>query len=87
MWILLSLAAGLAAGFLLRSWDLVGPVVQVAEPIGQVWVNALRMCVIPLVVSCIVVSVGSSLDTTALGRIGWRAAALFLRRKSNGSWR
>lgn len=75
--ILAALVAGVGSGVLLRTWNVAGPVIEVAEPLGQVWVNALRMCVIPLVVSCIIVSVGSSLDTTALGRIGWRAAALF----------
>lgn len=74
---LVGLAGGLTAGFLLRTNGPVTFFLAIAEPIGQLWVNALRMCVIPLVVSCLIVSVGSTLNTGALGNIGRRAVGLF----------
>ncbi|MGE0359280.1 MAG: dicarboxylate/amino acid:cation symporter [Vicinamibacterales bacterium] len=75
---LFGLVVGLGVGFLLRWSGSVDVVVGIAQPVGQLWVNALRMCVTPLVVSCLVVSVGSALNTEALGRIGRGAVALFL---------
>jgi proton glutamate symport protein len=46
------------------------------EPIGQLWVNAIRMTVIPLVVSALIVAV-SETDARAMGRMGSRAFAAF----------
>ena len=48
------------------------------EPIGTLWVNALRMTVIPLVVSAILMGVTSLPDTKTIGRIGGRAFVLFI---------
>ena len=48
------------------------------EPIGTLWVNALRMIVIPLVVSAILLGVTSLPDARTIGRIGGRAILLFL---------
>lgn len=74
---LVGLVGGLGSGFLLRTSGPLPFVLEIAEPIGQLWVNGLRMCVIPLVVSCLVVSVGSTLNTAALAGIGRRAVGLF----------
>ena len=72
---LLGLLGGLGFGFLEPA--LPGPLFDALNLIGQTWVNGLRLTVIPLVVSCLVVSVGSSHDVATLGRIGRRAAVLF----------
>jgi Na+/H+-dicarboxylate symporter len=74
---LLGLLAGFAVGFLLGPAAQGRPLFDTLELLGQTWVNGLRLTVIPLVVSCLVVSVGSSHDAAALGRIGRRAAVLF----------
>src|SRR5688500_4012716 len=42
------------------------------------WVNALRMTVIPLVVSAILIGINSLPDARTIGRIGGRAILLFL---------
>jgi Na+/H+-dicarboxylate symporter len=47
------------------------------EPLGRIWVNAIRMTVIPLVGSLLVVGVVGT-DVRAVGRIGGRAIGLFL---------
>jgi Na+/H+-dicarboxylate symporter len=47
-------------------------------PIGTVWVNAIRMTVIPLVVSLIVTGVASATDVKSVGRIGGRSLLVFV---------
>ena len=76
--ILVALVAGLGVGFLLRGSSVATMVIAIADPIGQMWINGLRMCAVPLVFSCLVVSVGSMQDTAALGRLGRRAIWFFL---------
>src|SRR5204862_8284195 len=39
---------------------------------GALWVNAIRMTVIPLVVSVLVTGVASAADVSAIGRLGGR---------------
>jgi len=41
-------------------------------PIGTIWVNAIRMTVIPLVVALIITGVASARDVAGIGRMGWR---------------
>lgn len=46
-------------------------------PIGTLWVNAIRMTVIPLVVSLLITGVASATDVSAIGRIGGRSLVVF----------
>jgi proton glutamate symport protein len=46
-------------------------------PIGTLWVNAIRMTVIPLVVSLLITGVASATDVSAIGRIGGRTLVVF----------
>src|SRR5437773_12132828 len=55
----------------LRAADAVGP-------IGSLWVNAIRMTVIPLIVSLIVTGIASAADVKSIGRIGARTLIVFL---------
>ena len=70
--------AGLLAGLLLglgASAQGPGALMDFAtgvEPVGTIWMNLLRMCVVPLVVSAIVSGVGSLGDLRRLGRVGAR---------------
>ena len=73
---------GLAAGFVVglalaainpSTADKVGTVLS---PVGTVFVNLIRMTVIPLVVSMLIASIGSRRSSEALGRVGARAAVL-----------
>src|SRR2546422_7338535 len=48
------------------------------EPIGAIWVNAIRMTVIPLIVSLIVTSVASATAVKAVGRLGGRPLLVFV---------
>jgi proton glutamate symport protein len=47
-------------------------------PIGTLWVNAIRMTVIPLVVSLLITGVASASDVRAIGRLGGRTLVVFL---------
>jgi len=74
-----ALVLGFAVGVGVRaiSPDLSAAVLAVAEPIGTIWVNAIRMTVIPLVVSLIVTGIAQSTGTGAVARLGGRALAIF----------
>jgi Na+/H+-dicarboxylate symporter len=53
-------------------------IVSWVEPVGTLWVNAIRMTVIPLVVSLLITGVASCSDLHMIRRIGGRALASFL---------
>ena len=78
--VLLSLAVGLVLGIAIASagagwWEALPGLV---EPIGLLFVNAIRMTVIPLVASGLIVGVASMRDARAVGRLGGRALGLFV---------
>ena len=78
--VLVGLGAGLGAGIAIaatQSAALLGAADAVA-PVGTLWVNAIRMTVIPLVVSLVITGVASASDVTAVGRLGGRTLAVFL---------
>ena len=77
--VLIALGAAVAGGFaisasanpsLLRVTDWIAP-------IGIIWVNAIRMTVIPLVVSLIVTGVASTSNLASIGRMGGRTLMVF----------
>lgn len=78
--VLIALVAGLALGIAISVAD--SPallrIVPLVEPLGTLWINAIRMTVIPLVVGSIIVGVTSAPDSRTIGRIGGRALVLFL---------
>lgn len=78
--ILLALAAGLALGIAIAaSGDaslLALP--SFVEPVGTLWMSAILMTVIPLVVSSLIVGIIATTDAQIIGRLSWRALALFL---------
>jgi len=66
---------GLVAGFIV---GLVAPASfsAVLAPIGTLFINLIRVTVVPLVVSMLVASIGSMASSRALGRTGGRAIAM-----------
>lgn len=78
--VLLALIAGLAVGMVIASSS--NPIVHAIpgylEPVGTIWVNALRMIVVPLVVTSVVIGVNSLPDTKTIGRIGVRGLVVAL---------
>ena len=76
--VLTALVAGLAIGVAV-SWSqqpALLSAVSAVEPIGALWVNAIRMTVIPLVVSLLITGIASG-SARSVGRIGGRALLLF----------
>ena len=78
--ILLALVIGLVLG--IASVGL-GPVwversTAVAEPIGGMWLNALRMTIVPLVVSLLITGVATSAEAARAGKLATRAIVLFV---------
>jgi proton glutamate symport protein len=78
--VLLGLGAAVAGGTavalsgstsLLRAADFL-------TPVGTIWVNAIRMTVIPLVVSLLITGVASATDVKAIGRLGGRSLLVFV---------
>lgn len=78
--VLAGLIAGLGLGLAVSGSDAALPrtLMNVLGPVGTIWINAIRMTVIPLVVSSLVVGVSSAPDPAAVGRIGARALVLFV---------
>ena len=48
------------------------------EPVGTIWVNALRMTVVPLVAALLIATLASGQDVRSFGRLGRRAFAVFV---------
>jgi Na+/H+-dicarboxylate symporter len=78
--VLLALAAGIGLGLLLSSTDaqFARTVVAVVEPAGTIFVNAIRMTVIPLVVSLLIVGIATSGSGAIVGRLGGRGIVVFV---------
>ncbi|MEO8336375.1 MAG: dicarboxylate/amino acid:cation symporter [bacterium] len=78
--VLVALVAAVAGGALIGasgSPSLVHAADAIA-PVGSLWVNAIRMTVIPLVVSLLITGVASASDVKAIGRAGGRSIVVFL---------
>ena len=78
--VLIGLVAGFALGLLVAH---LGPRVTalalaIAEPVGALFVAAIRMTVIPLVVASLIVAVATAPDPRTVGSVGIRALVLFL---------
>ena len=75
--VLVALVAGFLVGFAVASGRVPGgaAIVAILAPIGIIFLNLIRMTVVPLVASMLVASVGSLAASGALARVGARAAA------------
>jgi len=77
--ILLGLLFGLSLGIVLShagvSW--LEDAIAVAEPFGTLWLNALRMTIVPLVFSLLVTGIASGASTASAGGLAARALGLF----------
>jgi Na+/H+-dicarboxylate symporter len=83
-WLLIGSLVGLAAGLGLgipAARNDIGPLLATAdllEPIGTLWINALRMIVLPLIVAYIITAVASFTEMKAPFRIGGGAVLTHL---------
>jgi Na+/H+-dicarboxylate symporter len=78
--VLIALVVGIAAGVgvaTIGSPALTRAALAV-EPLGTLWINAIRMTVIPLVVGSLIVGITSAPDARAIGRVGRYAIVFFI---------
>lgn len=77
--VLSALALGLVVGMIAQRWGLPGgaETADFIQSIGQLWLNALRMTIIPLVFSLLVTGVASIADAAKAGRMAMKAVAWF----------
>jgi len=78
--VLAALVLGLIAGavVLAHPAPVLLTLVRIVEPIGTLWVNAIRMTVVPLVVSLLITGVASSGSIGTIRALGVRAVAAFV---------
>jgi Na+/H+-dicarboxylate symporter len=78
--VLIALVAGLALGLFVSASanPLLADIARWIEPVGTLFINAIRMTVIPLVVGSLVAGIASAPTSASLGRLGVRALILFL---------
>lgn len=76
--ILLALAAGLLLGILTAGASFTPGAIAVAEPIGGLWLDALRMTIVPLIVSLLITGIAASAEAARSGRLAGRAVLLFM---------
>lgn len=74
--LLLGLAAG--AGVSMSNSPALGSLVRLVEPAGTIFVNAIRMTVVPLVVASLIVGVNAAPDGRTVGRLGGRTLLTFV---------
>lgn len=72
------LCAGIAAGLLLQATPAEGPVLAWAEPVGQLWLRALKMTILPLVAGLLFTGIVQAVATANAGAIARRTLVLFL---------
>ena len=76
--VLLALGLGLALGMSIATSESFAAPVAVADTIGTLWTNAIRMTVIPLVAALTIVSVAGAGATADLRRAMTRAVVVFV---------
>jgi proton glutamate symport protein len=74
---LVALVLGLALGIMASGSASAMQAVAWVEPLGTIWVNAIRMTVLPLIVASLVVAVSGTAPAT-VGRLGTRAFVIFI---------
>ena len=78
--VLVALVAAILLGIIISASGSV-PLANAADaiaPVGTLWVNAIRMTVIPLVVSLLISGVASASDVSAVGRLGGKSLLIFV---------
>ncbi|AYM87623.1 dicarboxylate/amino acid:cation symporter [Pseudoalteromonas agarivorans] len=70
--ILIGMIAGIIAGMLL------GNNAEYIKPVGQLFISAIKMLIVPLIFCSLIVGVTSMKDTTKMGRIGVKSIVFYL---------
>jgi proton glutamate symport protein len=80
LWVIAGLVAGIALGILASTSGspLLLAIVRFVEPVGAIFVNAIRMAVVPLVVASLIGGIVSIGDERSLTRLGVRSLVVFV---------
>lgn len=75
-----ALGIGLALGIAVAEWSAAAAQrgIAVAEPVGTLWLNGLRMTVVPLVVALLVTGIAATAEAARAGRLAARAVLTML---------
>ena len=76
LWVVVALVLGLSVGAMAQGAG-VERFVNAIEPLGGVWLNALRITVIPLVFAMLVTGIVSIADAASTGRLAAKALLVF----------
>jgi proton glutamate symport protein len=78
--VLIALVAGVGIGVAIASSGSarLASAALAIEPLGTLWINAIRMTVIPLVVGSLIVGITSAPDAKSIGRVGRGAIVFFI---------
>ncbi len=76
--ILIGLVLGLALGIGAAAIGWADALLPVSSPIGHVWLNALKMTIIPLVMALLVTGVAATAEAASAGRIAARSIVTFV---------
>ena len=67
---------GMILGVIAGTW--MGPDAEIFKPLGTLFINAIKMLIVPLVFFSLIVGITSMQDTSKMGRIGLKAIVLYL---------
>src|SRR5690349_16513593 len=78
--VMIALVLGIAGGVAIASSGSprLAQAAVALEPLGTLWINAIRMTVIPLVVGSLIVGITSAPDAKSIGRVGRWAIVFFV---------
>ena len=76
--VVIGLLVGMGAGLLLRDTATGAAAVVWLDVVGALWINAIRMTILPLILSLLIVAIVDLGDVRRLGTLGVRSVALFL---------
>ncbi|RVU84381.1 dicarboxylate/amino acid:cation symporter [Leucothrix sargassi] len=67
---------GMIAGIIVGA--IMGPSAEILKPIGTLFINAIKMLIVPLVFCSLVVGVTSMQDSAKMGRLGLKSIVIYL---------
>ncbi|MGE0128765.1 MAG: dicarboxylate/amino acid:cation symporter [Blastocatellales bacterium] len=78
--VLIGLIGGLALGLIVHRWPHPASLAftSAVEPVGELWMNALRMTIIPLIVSQLICGIAAKADAKTVGKLGGLSLLTFI---------
>lgn len=78
--VLIGLIGGLALGLIVHRWPHPSllALTSAVKPVGELWMNALRMTIVPLIVSQLVCGIAAKADAKTVGKLGGLSLLTFI---------